>query len=666
MAGQVHIIGGGGATKASIDQYFEYIRSLTPDVTQPSGIYTAVAWAFRCVQLRANAISAIPWTIVRGEAEQTWPLNMEQLWWQTEAALSCFGAAYWLKRSNRVRLVDLQSLNPLTMRVKTDPSKGIIGFEQVIKGRRTQYVPEEIVYFRYWHPDDDLGAGVAPMQVIGEAAGLAGNANAWAAQFFAHGAIPAVILTTDQNPSDAELERIRNAWDRLTAGVRRAFRTIVLRGGMHATIVGAPIKDLAMKELMTSVRQQIAVAFGVPESMVGDPASNYATARTNRLSFYQDTIIPEAVQLEAIVNEQLFEPMGLEFRFQPNLIEAIQQDEAEKADGVVKLFEAKIMTLDEARKQMGLSELTPAQREELQPSESEPPPPQEPAPPELAQPEPAGAQLTADFRKWRAKARKRGGMCDFESDHIPDGMAQMVKGMIDTVGVEAAFMFLRGVPEGMDSAEARLTERIARRLDAHINDIASAVVSGREPDYSRLQAGLQSDVQVELAQAVAEQALREAAIAGIDVDIVAVNTAALEWAREYSYSLITGIMDTTRGLVAEVVARFVETPGMTIGDVTALLAPAFGEVRAKMIAVTELTRAYARGSLIYQQLLQKYGLRMERVWQTSADERVCPICGPFNGESENEWGDEFPDGPPAHPRCRCWVNLRLVGRERRR
>jgi hypothetical protein len=31
----------------------------------------------------------------------------------------------------------------------------------------------------------------------------------------------------------------------------------------------------------------------------------------------------------------------------------------------------------------------------------------------------------------------------------------------------------------------------------------------------------------------------------------------------------------------------------------------------------------------------------------------CPICGPLDGTPESVWGAEFPDGPPAHVRCRC-------------
>jgi predicted nucleic acid-binding Zn ribbon protein len=37
-------------------------------------------------------------------------------------------------------------------------------------------------------------------------------------------------------------------------------------------------------------------------------------------------------------------------------------------------------------------------------------------------------------------------------------------------------------------------------------------------------------------------------------------------------------------------------------------------------------------------------------WETSGDDRVCPICGPYAGRV---WrADEGPQ-PPLHPNCRC-------------
>jgi len=44
-------------------------------------------------------------------------------------------------------------------------------------------------------------------------------------------------------------------------------------------------------------------------------------------------------------------------------------------------------------------------------------------------------------------------------------------------------------------------------------------------------------------------------------------------------------------------------------------------------------------------------------FRTSADERVCPICGPRAGTRTDVQNPNF-DGygiPPLHVRCRCWI-----------
>lgn len=43
------------------------------------------------------------------------------------------------------------------------------------------------------------------------------------------------------------------------------------------------------------------------------------------------------------------------------------------------------------------------------------------------------------------------------------------------------------------------------------------------------------------------------------------------------------------------------------------------------------------------------------IWQTAEDERVCPVCGPLHDARDARWASKFPNGPPAHPRCRCWL-----------
>mgnify|MGYP001083814761 FL=1 len=139
----------------------------------------------------------------------------------------------------------------------------------------------------------------------------------------------------------------------------------------------------------------------------------------------------------------------------------------------------------------------------------------------------------------------------------------------------------------------------------------------------------------------------------IGVDWALVNEGAAQWARSYAGDLVKGITDTTRRAVGEAVTNFF-TQQQTMGDLTTALGRTFGPVRAEMIAVTEVTRAASEGERAIARQLRDMGVEMIPVWQTNKDELVCPICGPKSGKP-------ITDGayPPAHPRCRCWVNHEL-------
>jgi len=645
MMREWYVLGAGGAAKAiewkDIEALLENRRAGDGELQTPADAYVYNAWVRRCVDLRAYAISSIPYEVVRRGTDDivSFP-PLAPLLADTERWLSLMGAAYWVKAGTRLR-PSFRILNPLTVRVITDPANGIVAFEQSVGAERIRFDPERIVYFRLFHPRDDLGPGVPPALTALTPARLAVSANQWAAAFFERSAIPPIILSTEIPLSEDDRALIRSTWERLTSGLRNAWRAMVLGGGVKPIVVGAPVKDVAMPELLEQVRHQIAVAFGIPQTLLED-AANYATARQHWVSFWTETIIPEALLMEHTLNEQLFYALGLEMRFLFNQIEALQQDEAEKAQAVTQLVQAGIMTVDEAREQMGLQEPT-ASAEPMDLSE-------------------AKATL-ADLQRWRQKVKRFGAEVKFESTDIPDALQEFIGRRLRD-GVDDAFSFMRMLKVYADAikvepdraAEAELRKRILDvfrgRLEAVLSSPESAVdaLLGMDND-------LRAAVQPVLVKVVEDAVIAESLAVGVYPDVAAVNAAALAWASSYTYDLVTGLMETTRKVVSDAIRAFLSTPGMTVKDLEDMLAPAFGPVRAEMIAITEVTRAMAQATLIYQQLLKEWGLEMVRVWHTSNDEHVCPICEPNNGKPEGAW--TVPDGPPAHPRCRCWTTLEL-------
>lgn len=100
--------------------------------------------------------------------------------------------------------------------------------------------------------------------------------------------------------------------------------------------------------------------------------------------------------------------------------------------------------------------------------------------------------------------------------------------------------------------------------------------------------------------------------------------------------------------------------------------------RAKDIAQTEIAQAYNKGADMAILQAQEHGEmgRVKRVWITSGDDKVCPVCRALDGmeiDMDGEFDSLFGEGknkiplklkrslfahtevPPAHPHCACGV-----------
>lgn len=160
-----------------------------------------------------------------------------------------------------------------------------------------------------------------------------------------------------------------------------------------------------------------------------------------------------------------------------------------------------------------------------------------------------------------------------------------------------------------------------------------------------------------------------------NVDWALANEDAARWAKDYTFDLVKGVVDTMTGSVdANLRALLQEaiaggfTDSLTNAQIAERLTPAFGPSRAEMIAVTETTRAAAAGEQAVVAQLAEGGVTMRAYWNTSENELVCSVCEPLDGVPENEGGGwtnpvtgETIDAMPAHPYCRCFLTHKLAG-----
>lgn len=214
------------------------------------------------------------------------------------------------------------------------------------------------------------------------------------------------------------------------------------------------------------------------------------------------------------------------------------------------------------------------------------------------------------------------------------------------------------------AAEREIQEGLREQLDAIMGEGPSggggAVALVDEASHRLAQSG--GRVRLALERALASGSdlgvrlvARQTDLLGVAFNYRLVNVLAQQWARDYSYELITGINETSMRRVQGLLAQWVAEP-TTLGALRDELTPIFGSVRAQLIATTEVTRAYAEGAIrsytaagfaegrpevpIPQHPTCRCFYSLEIlpdgtaywIYNTARDDEVCPICRPYHLE----------------------------------
>ena len=151
----------------------------------------------------------------------------------------------------------------------------------------------------------------------------------------------------------------------------------------------------------------------------------------------------------------------------------------------------------------------------------------------------------------------------------------------------------------------------------------------------------------------------EVAAVGIGVSWNLVNEAVVDWARNFVAEEVVNITTVTQRMVQNTVTEWIgASEPLSVLEKDPRLLDAFGKVRAKRIAVTEVTNAYAGGNL---EAFKKSGVVDGKEWRTAGMD-VCPICMGLDGQQQpleapffSEYDGSLYDRPPAHVNCRCWI-----------
>lgn len=141
--------------------------------------------------------------------------------------------------------------------------------------------PSSVLWVRSPHPTV-MWAGMSPVQAAGMSIDLDKYARIYNRRFLQNDGRPGGLLSVKGNASRETMERIQAQF---TGGVESAGRTTVISADAvsYADTSGSP-RDLMWGELSKMTKSEIALAFGVPESVMGDASGRCVDMETEALT----------------------------------------------------------------------------------------------------------------------------------------------------------------------------------------------------------------------------------------------------------------------------------------------------------------------------------------------------------------------------------------------
>ena len=424
-----------------------YTARKDEDAPDPAELFRSVAWLARAVELRSNAVAAMPFRIAtKGGADYDisdgyqnklgFLPNPRRLLYLTEAALCCAGMAYYWRERNRVVTTGLRYIRWDTVEPQIDGTAGLTGFIRKVNGQRIPVPVEGITYF--WLPDPYIELGPplsSPVMAALAASGVLNNLDKFAAAYFARGAIKATLLTVTGNPPQAEKDRLKTWWGKFMTGNQNSFSSAVVNAdAVTPVIVGEGLAELSNATLTAEKRQDIATALGVPQSVIFSESATGlgggGVAAQDDAHFYSKTIVPQCEFIAGVWNDQILGPLGYRLEFLPETLDVFQEDENQRAaafsayvaagmpievvgpmlgielpagwdwDKLAKLKEERAAQMAEAMQSTGGQSNNGEDDEDEDADQRD-------------------TKALADLRRWRTKSAKRGKLAQFESDWIP-------------------------------------------------------------------------------------------------------------------------------------------------------------------------------------------------------------------------------------------------------
>lgn len=351
--------------------------------------YASNVVAYRCVQLRARAAAAVPLVAGRrkGDAKtinEQAPiarllgpppggpapkLSAVKLFRWTHAQKIVTGRRAWeIEADDRGVPVGFWPLASANLRAtpSTSGTEWFRLFEYGSEARPVRFKPDDVFYG--WDPGGvDFRQAESELQSARFDLSLVTMCDRYSLGFLRNNAVPAAVITTTAFPDEATRRKFLQNWSSEFAGPDNNGRVALNEVGddgdgpvgdsIDIKVLGLSAKDARLVEQRKAVMAEIAVALGTPWSKLDASGRTFDNAESEDRDWWENTILPDLVDLEDDINMQLAPRLGDDVVwFDLRKVRALRPKitPVTQTVGAPSMVQAQLMQINEARIDYGL------------------------------------------------------------------------------------------------------------------------------------------------------------------------------------------------------------------------------------------------------------------------------------------------------------------------
>lgn len=226
-----------------------------------------------------------------------------------------------------------------------------------------------ILHFKSVNPQDPR-YGVSPLQPGAFNVDIHNHGSQWNLSLLRNSAAPSGIFTSDQAIGDNEFSRLQQEVKDHYAGANNSGKTMILDGGLKYQQMGLSPKDMDFISSLDTAARNIASAFGVPFPLVIPEGSTYNNVKDARVALYENTVIPLLAEFLQELSRWFSLMLKQQYEIRLNLesVSALEDKRAVAFERMGKAVGGGLITINEAREELGYEPITGAADQLLVPS----------------------------------------------------------------------------------------------------------------------------------------------------------------------------------------------------------------------------------------------------------------------------------------------------------